>query len=153
MDSPELAYFPGGHGFNSLSPPPKSTFPYFWSGTLNLARWSKIRPKLPRMSRWARHKSRLGSAGGDSVTALQTSFDPVEGWRTLQRHKWRPLDLQHLVTAGFVVFSLSMTPISILFKLAVVVVYSFLLLMPATRQFFFPSLPIWTYLLYFFSSR
>jgi hypothetical protein len=57
------------------------------------------------------------------------------------------------VTFGFIFFSLAILPSAPFIKTGGLAVLAVLLLMPATQQFFLPSLSIWTYLLYFFSSR
>lgn len=98
-------------------------------------------------------KSTAGSNGQASVTQLQTSFDMMETVRHMRRRQWKLLDLQHVAMAGFILFSLSITPSAPLIKTGAVVAYCALLLMPITQQFFLPSLSIWTYLIYFFSSR
>lgn len=89
----------------------------------------------------------------DDITRLQTSFDPRESIRLLRTRTWTLWDLQYIVLAGYITFSLAILPSAPLIKMGAVVLGALLLLMPITRQFFLPSLPIWTYLLYFFASR
>lgn len=147
---------------------PKMSF--LWPAAAALAHWNPIprkyrpgrsrRKQKPRLSVTA-PPSRFssvpavgsGKAPVTGVAALQKSFNPADGLRTLRRHRWTIYDLQHLVTVIFVLFSLIIAPIPLLVDVGIVTGYSLLVLMPATRQFFLPSLPIWTYLLYFFSSR
>lgn len=100
-----------------------------------------------------RAKSAAEAKGQDEVTRLNTSFDVLETLRHLRRRQWKLLDLQHLVVAGFLIFCMLITPSAPFIKLGAALAYSVLLLMPITQQFFLPSLPIWTYLIYFFSSR
>lgn len=88
-----------------------------------------------------------------SITRLQSSFNPMDGVRAIQRHRWGWLDIQYPVMAGFMIFSLVIAPMPILVKFAVPLVSLLVCLIPATRQFFLPSMPIWIYLLYFFCSR
>ncbi|KAF3763662.1 hypothetical protein M406DRAFT_347205 [Cryphonectria parasitica EP155] len=88
-----------------------------------------------------------------SLTRMQTSFNPMDGVRAIQRHRWGWLDIQYPALAGFMLFSLIIAPMPILVKIAIPLVSVFVCLMPATRQFFLPSMPIWIYLLYFFCSR
>lgn len=97
--------------------------------------------------------NRLAMPAKSNVAAIQRSFNPADGLRALRRHRWNVYDIQHAITAVFVVFSFVIAPIPIYIDIAVVAGYALLLLMPATRQFFLPSLPIWTYLFYFFASR
>ncbi|KAG7293787.1 hypothetical protein NEMBOFW57_003844 [Staphylotrichum longicolle] len=89
----------------------------------------------------------------DDITRLQRSFDIRGSLKALRTRRWSLWDLQHFITIGFVLFSLAILPSAPLIKTGVLVVLAALLLMPITQQFFLPSLPIWTYLLYFFASR
>jgi len=89
----------------------------------------------------------------DDITRLQRSFDVRVSLKALRTRRWSLWDLQHFITIGFVLFSLAILPSAPLIKTGVLVVLAALLLMPVTQQFFLPSLPIWTYLLYFFASR
>lgn len=63
------------------------------------------------------------------------------------------MDIQYPALAGFMLFSLVIAPMPILVKIGIPTVSLLVCLMPATRQFFLPSMPIWIYLLYFFCSR
>lgn len=91
----------------------------------------------------------------EHVSSLQRSFSPADGVRYLRyQHKWTLFDLQYVMLAMFCLSSLWIIEAHAPFiKSAAVVGYTLLLLTPATSQFFLPSWPIWTYLLYFFSSR
>jgi len=132
-----------------------------WPFTLKL---SALNP-IPRRYRPGRQRSRQklreddptdyndGDVRSERVTRLQTSFNPLITLRVLRRHRWTLLDLQYPVLAGFILFSLCITPPAPLIKTLGVLGLILVLLMPITRQFFLPSLPIWTYLLYFFCSR
>lgn len=128
---------------------------HFWHGTLSLARFNPIPQSLRPSRRRPRQKSGASStpARPDHVAALKTSFNPADGLRALQRHRWNVYDLQYVVLLVALVFSFWIAPIPTLIKMGSVAVYTLLVLMPATRQFFLPSLPIWMYLLYFFCSR
>lgn len=92
-------------------------------------------------------------AAGNRITSLQTSINIFKSLHDLRRRQWKLRDLHHLVLAAHIAFSLFILPPAPLVKTVVVASLSLLLLMPVTQQFFLPSLPIWTYLLYFFSSR
>lgn len=100
-----------------------------------------------------RSKSKHTPPGVAHITALKRSFNLWDGIRSLQKHKWQLSDLQYVALAALILFSLSVTPSAPGVKLLALLGGSWLLLMPATRQFFLPSLAIWTWLLYFFSSR
>lgn len=126
--------------------------PLRWPSTL-----AQLNP-IPRRYRSAR-KLRLhlrGSRGQDhanDITRLQTSFDIKRSLRALRTRKWTLWDLQHVVIFGYILFSLAILPSAPFLKTGALLVLGLLLLMPITQQFFLPSLPIWTYLLYFFASR
>ncbi|KAL1875953.1 hypothetical protein VTK73DRAFT_9664 [Phialemonium thermophilum] len=141
--------------FNAFFSQPKPKLPFLWSGYLNVAHLNPIPHKFrPGRRLRSRTKSRSGPPIREhSVTRLQTSFNVLDSLRALRRRQWRFLDLQYLILLGFVLFCLVITPSAPLIKTGAVVAYAVLLLMPITRQFFLPSLPIWIYLLYFFSSR
>lgn len=133
--------------------------PLISPGALNFA---KLNP-IPRRYRRSRHqKKRAATAASDvgnfptwatDVASLKTSFNPMEGVRELRSRKWRLLDVRYLVLAALIIFSLAIAPSAPLIKSLAVVAVVLVQLMPVTRQFFLPSLPIWTYLLYFFCSR
>lgn len=90
----------------------------------------------------------------ERVSSLQTSFSVFEGIQNLKERKWSFFDAQYFILATICFFSLWIIDVQAPFiKSAAVLLYTLLLLMPATSQFFLPSWPIWTYLLYFFSSR
>ncbi|KAK3689884.1 hypothetical protein B0T22DRAFT_181470 [Podospora appendiculata] len=131
----------------------KPKLPFSLPG-LNIAQLNPI-PQKYRPSRRLRLRQRAKSTGSatDDVTTLQTSFDMTESWNKLRHRKWRIYDLQHLVVFALIMFSLFIIPPAPFIKAGVLVVVALLLLMPITQQFFLPSLPIWTYLFYFFSSR
>jgi inositol phosphorylceramide synthase catalytic subunit len=144
--------------FNSFLAQPKPKLPFLWPSTLNLAQFNpipyKFRPSRKlRMRQRARSAAEAKLSGMENVTKLQTSFNVMDTLRHLRRRQWKLLDLQHLIIAGFILFCMLITPSAPFIKLAMLAGYSLLLLMPITQQFFLPSLPIWTYLIYFFSSR
>ncbi len=128
--------------------------PLRWPSTL-----AQLNP-IPQKFRPASRKLRLRlrptksqEQQHDDITSLQTSWDAWRSLKALRTRKWSLWDLQHFMTFGYILFSLAILPSAPLIKTAVLVVLSVLLLMPITQQFFLPSLPIWTYLLYFFASR
>lgn len=131
--------------------------PFAWPAILNLGHLNpiphKYRPSRKSRMRLQKIKSNSGPQAADDVTRLQTSFNVLESITALRSRRWRIYDLQYLVLFGYIIFSLSILPPAPLIKTGALVALSVLLLMPITSQFFVPSLPIWTYLLYFFSSR
>jgi len=144
--------------FAAVLPQPKAKLlPFAWPVTLNLAQLNpiphKYRPSRKTRMRLQKIKSNPGATVADDVTRLQTSFNVLESVAALRRRRWRIYDVQYLVLFGYILFSLFILPSAPLVKTGAVAVLGVLLLMPITQQFFLPSLPIWTYLLYFFSSR
>lgn len=98
-------------------------------------------------------KSKHAPPGIAHLSILKRSFNLWDGIRSLQEHKWQLSDLQYVFLVALVLFSLLVTPSAPTAKLFAVLGGLWLLLMPATRQFFLPSLMIWVWLLYYFSSR
>ncbi|EFX00801.1 type 2 phosphatidic acid phosphatase [Grosmannia clavigera kw1407] len=140
---------------------------FTWPTASTLSHWNPI-PRKYRMGRTKRRpKPRLitqsryfvspesssGKGVPNTIAALQISFNPVDGFRHLRQHRWSLYDVQYLITILFVIFSFVIASIPLPVCIAIVVGYSFLVLAPATRQFFLPSVSIWAYLLYFFCSR
>ena len=123
--------------------------------------WTDVKfdfiPRLPSRynigHRRQRSKSRTFPHGAEDLTSLKTSFNLWDGIRDFQHHKWRTSDLQYIFLIGLSLFSLSISPPAPGLKFFSVLAAIWLMLMPATRQFFLPSLAIWVWLLYFFSSR
>lgn len=135
--------------------PPK--LPLLSPGTLSFAKLNPI-PRRYRSGRGRSHQKKRSTAsyfppGANDSTALQTSFNPLDSLRSLRQHKWRLLDIQYAILAGLIIFSFAITPSAPLIKTLALSGTALVLLMPATNQFFLPSLSIWTYLLYFFCSR
>lgn len=98
-------------------------------------------------------KSRLASPTS-SIAALQTSFSPLGTLRSLQRHRWTSYDFQYLVLIIIGIFSLSVIgspgPLT---KTAMATLLLTSLLLPITRQFFLPFLPIAAWLIFFYACQ
>lgn len=89
-----------------------------------------------------------------NLATLQTSFDPADTLRALRSHRWSFYDGQYLFLILVGIFSLSVieepgaiakTFISMLLMAG--------LLMPITRQFLLPFLPIASWLILFYAGR
>ena len=100
-----------------------------------------------------RSKSKKTRSEIVDITTLQTSLSFREGVRELRQHNFQPSDLQYLILAVLTLFSLWIAPSAPFTKTFSILAGLWLLFVPATRQFFKPSLPIWVWLLYFFCSR
>src|SRR4051812_22261962 len=144
--------------FAAVLPQPKAKLlPFVWPVALKLEKLNpipyKYRPSRKTRMRLQKIKSNMGPQAADDITRLQTSFNVLEGVHALRQRRWHIYDLQHLVVFAIILFSLFILPPAPLVKTGAMIFLGLLLLMPITSQFFVPSLPIWTYLLYFFSSR
>lgn len=135
--------------FPTLSGKPKLQL--LWPDQLNLPFMNTAVPQRYRIGR-RRTKSKSGP-GNEEITALKTSFNAWDGVRDFQKHKWATSDLQYVFLGLLALFCLWIAPPAPGVKLLAVVGSVWLMLMPATRQFFLPSSMIWIWLLYFFCSR
>lgn len=109
----------------------------------------KYRAARRRTTRLRTHFPRVA----DGITRLQTSFNPLDTVRAVQRHRWAPLDLQYVALGLLALFTLFLAPAPPLLKMVGVMGATLLSLMPATRQFFWSGMTIWIYIMYFFCSR
>lgn len=140
---------------SAVFPQPKAKLlPFAWPAALTLAQLNpiprKYRPTRRLRMRLQKIRSTPGAQAADEVTRLKASFNVIESVTALRGRRWSLYDLQHFLVFGYILFSLSILPSAPLVKTGAMVVLSLLLLMPISQQFFLPSLPIWTYLLYFF---
>lgn len=112
----------------------------------------KLNP-IPHRYRFVRRRKGRSRFEAEDITTLQTSFNPFDTIKKIKRHQWTLNDLQYLLLGGFFAFSLTIAPMPVVLKLGIVLLATAAFLMPITSQFFWPGAVIWTYLLYFFSSR
>ncbi|OTB03155.1 hypothetical protein M426DRAFT_180537 [Hypoxylon sp. CI-4A] len=138
----------------------ETQLPLGWRDRLSPSKLSSIpgRYNLPRMFRQSGHSTKQmrehGHGSTKGISALQTSFRVTDSFELLRTRKWSVFDLQYLVLASLTTFSMwIMEPAAPIIKTIIGLGYLTLLFMPITRQFFLPSWPIWTYLIFFFSSR
>lgn len=125
----------------------KPKLPFLWTQNLTAA----VINRLPAHYHTAtRRRSRSNPS---DVTALHKSFNPWDGIRDLLRRRWHLVDVQYLFLATLVFFSLGIAPSAPVVKTFALLGAAWILLMPATRQFFLPSVMIWVWLVYFFCSR
>ncbi|GAB0134650.1 hypothetical protein EsDP_00003012 [Epichloe bromicola] len=135
------------------SAPGKPVLPSLWTENLTIAFLNHLPDRYHVGRRRARSKSKTTHPGAEDVTTLRTSFNISDGLRDLQKRKWKPSDLQYVFLAGLTLFSLWIAPPAPALKFFALLAASWILLMPATRQFFMPSVTIWVWLVYFFCSR
>lgn len=133
--------------------PNRSKLPSLWNRNLTLAIFTRLPSRYTTGRPRSRSKSKILPPGQEAVGDLQTSFSFWDGIRDLQKHRWHTSDIQYFILVGLVLFSLAVAPSAPVLKCLALLGSSWLVLTPATRQFFLPSAPIWIWLLYFFCSR
>ncbi|MCJ1338525.1 Aureobasidin resistance protein Aur1 [Bachmanniomyces sp. S44760] len=104
------------------------------------------------MRRKLRSRIRSRQSPSSAITSVQTSFRPSDTLRSLRAHKWSYYDAQYLllILLGIFSFSIIQSP-GPLTKTAVGSLILVSLLLPITRQFFLPFLPIAGWLIFFFA--
>ena len=117
--------------------------------------WPTLKLLVPhRLRRKLRSRLRNRQSPASSIATLQTSFSPADTLRSLQSHRWTVYDGQYLILAILGIFSLCIieTP-GALVKTVVASLLLFSLVLPITRQFFLPFLPIAAWLIFFYACR
>ena len=110
--------------------------------------------RLRRKFRLTRSKFRSRQTPVSSLAALQTSLSPLDTLKKLLEHRWTVYDVQYLHLAIIYISALYvMEKPGPLIRLMVALSLFFLLLPPATNQFFLPFLPIAAWLFVFQSSQ
>ncbi|KAL1999775.1 hypothetical protein VTN02DRAFT_4051 [Thermoascus thermophilus] len=117
--------------------------------------WRSIQLLVPhRMRRKLRSKLRSRVSPTSSISSMQTSFSPLDTLRSLQSHRWTLYDFQYLLLTIVGIFSLSVIEVpGPLIKTAVSTLLLISLLLPITRQFFLPFLPIAAWLTFFYACQ
>lgn len=89
-----------------------------------------------------------------TIARLERSFDIKKTLKKVQGHKYSPYDLQYLLLFGVAcfVFFIVESP-GVWVKLMLMTLFALALLIPVTSQFFFPCIPIFTWVILFFSCR
>ena len=110
--------------------------------------------RLRRKWRATRIRIRTSAASTSAISTLQTSFDPADTVRLLRQHQWTLYDLQYLLLGVVSLLCLSLTtgPGFLLKTLGAAGLLS-ITLIPITRQFFFPCLPLFGWLILFFNCK
>jgi hypothetical protein len=117
--------------------------------------WPSIPNPIPRRyRRRLRSKLRAAQSPASSIASVETSFNPADTIRALRSHRWSAYDGQYLVLIMIGIFSLSISEApSPMMKTGAASLIMMGLLMPVTRQFLLPFLPILTWLVFFFNAR
>ncbi|KZF21932.1 aureobasidin resistance protein Aur1 [Xylona heveae TC161] len=107
-----------------------------------------------RFRRKLRSKLRSRQSPASSLASLQTSFSPADTLRSLRAHRWSYNDGQYLLLIIIGIFSLCV--IETIGPMAKTLISTLLLtslILPVTRQFFLPFLPIAGWLVLFYACR
>ncbi|GAA6039242.1 hypothetical protein JCM8097_003223 [Rhodosporidiobolus ruineniae] len=89
-----------------------------------------------------------------AVSRLEISFDVQLSLRRLRRYGWSwKRDWEYAANLGLALFSLTVMAQPFFFKVFLVFAYTAALLVPFTSQFFLPATPIFSWLLFFYSSQ
>ncbi len=117
--------------------------------------WPSIPNPIPRRyRRRLRSKFRSAQSPASSIASIETSFSPSDTIRALRSHRWSYYDGQYIILIILAIFSLSISQApGPLVKTGAATLLILALLVPVTRQFFLPVLPIFTWLLFFFNAR
>lgn len=120
--------------------------------------WSSLSHILPhrlrRKFRSTRSKLRTRASPASNLATLETSFNPALTIAALRAHTWSYYDGQYLLLAVLGIFSLCMMQAPGPFtKTAVATLLLAALVTPVLRQFWFPFLPIATWLVLFYSCQ
>ena len=109
----------------------------------------RVRRRLRKLGSKVRNRNSPSS----TLTGLETSWNPADTLKALRRHQWSYYDAQYLLLL-LGVFSLSIIEHpGALVKTAVAVLLMTALIIPITRQFWFPFVPIATWLIFFYSCQ
>ncbi|KAL8980210.1 MAG: hypothetical protein Q9177_005941 [Variospora cf. flavescens] len=133
------------NAFASRNDYPKPYVPLSWLPSLPAFIPHRIRRKLR-----SRIRSRLSPS--TSLSTLESSFSPADTIRSLRAYRWSFYDVQYLILIILGIFSLCIieSPGPIV-KTLVATLILLSLILPATRQFFLPFLPVATWLIFFYA--
>ncbi|ANB13631.1 inositol phosphorylceramide synthase [Sugiyamaella lignohabitans] len=91
---------------------------------------------------------------GNTLPQLETSLDPRVTFNRLKNHKWTRGDLQYIPMAVVMLFCFIIdSDPPLFFRLSIALLLTIAVIIPATSQFWFPFLPIGTWLVLFYSCR
>ncbi|CAG8951730.1 hypothetical protein HYFRA_00005530 [Hymenoscyphus fraxineus] len=116
--------------------------------------WSIPNPLPRRLRRRIRSQFRAAISPASNIAGLETSFNPADTIKALKAHRWSVYDGQYLLLIILAIFSLSISQApGPIMKTAAASALMLALLMPITRQFFLPALPILSWVFLFFNAR
>lgn len=110
--------------------------------------------RIRRRFRATRSKISSRSSPTSSIASLETSFNPADTIRALRTHHWSYTDAQYLFLAVLGIFSLSMMQHpGPMMKTLISTALMTGMVIPITRQFILPFLPIAGWLVLFYSCQ
>ncbi|KAF2487195.1 hypothetical protein BDY17DRAFT_235138, partial [Neohortaea acidophila] len=110
--------------------------------------------RIRRKFRSTRSRIRSMQTPTSSIASLNTSISPSDTLRALRTHQWSYYDAQYLFLALIGIFSLCIIPThGPLFKTLLAALLMTSLIIPLTRQFFLPFLPIAGWLVGFYACQ
>lgn len=110
--------------------------------------------KVRRKWRATKGRLRVGQSPASNVFKLQTSFSPADTIQALRTHHWSYYDFQYFGLAVLFIFCLSIAQYpSPMMKTLVATLFMISVILPVTRQFFLPFLPIAGWLLLWSSGK
>ena len=132
-----------------------STQRYFTRTKLAWPSMPSILPhRIRRKIKSTKSRLRARQSPSSTITSLQTSFNPADTLKSLRTHQWSHHDAQFLLLALVGIFSLCVIQSPGPFvKTIVASLLMLALLLPITRQFFLPFLPIAAWLVFFYACQ
>jgi hypothetical protein len=114
--------------------------------------WPSLPSIIPhRLRRRIRSRLRQGASPASSLASLQTSFDPFDAVKSLRQHRWTRWDLQYIMMVVLLSFSAYIIQMPGPFLKSIVgLLLCTGLVLPITRQFVLPCMPIFTWLIFFY---
>ena len=103
---------------------------------------------------YSRYTTPAAASLPSSITAVNVSFSPRDTLRALRFHKWSYYDGEYILMAIMAVFCLcTMAEPGPLIKTLLSTLLITALIIPITRQFFLPALPIFSWLVFFYTCK
>ena len=123
----------------------RAKLPFSWSPSLPSIIPHRIRRKI-------RSKLRSRQSPSSTLASLQTSTSPADTLRSLRSHRWSYYDGQYLILIILGIFSLSIIPSpGPILKTVISTLILVSLILPVTRQFALPFMPIASWLIFFYA--
>ena len=123
----------------------KNKLPFSWPNSIPSLIPHRIRRKL-------RSKVRSRQSPSSSFASIETSISPANTLQALRAHRWSFYDGQYVILVILGIFTLCIIPSpGPVVKTGVSSLLLASLIIPATRQFFLPLLPVITWLSFFYA--